>query len=157
MHPLNRGIGGAQLVELASVASRLVTAAKPAAVVVSAGGNDIAAGLAPADVRDAFAELVSNLRPELPDARIVFLAIAPSIERWGQRDRQDEVNNAIREWIASQGQDAKVAYIDANAAFLGADGTPAVECFLDDQLHPSTIGNSRRAAIIRPVLHDLLP
>ena len=157
MHPLNRGIGGAQLVELASVVSRLVTAAKPAAVVVSAGGNDIAAGLAPADVRDAFAELVSNLRPELPDARIVFLAIAPSIERWGQRNRQDEANAAIREWIASQGQDAKVAYIDANQAFLGADGTPAVECFLDDQLHPSTIGNSRRAAIIRPVLHDLLP
>ena len=157
MQPINRGVGGAQLVELASLASRLVTAAKPAAVVVSAGGNDIAAGIAPADVRDAFAQLVSNLRPELPDARIVFLAIAPSIQRWGQRDRQAEANDAIREWIASQGQDAKVAYIDANAAFIGADGTPAVECFLDDQLHPSTIGNARRAAIIRPVLHDLLP
>lgn len=157
MHPINRGVGGAQLVELASLASRLVTAAKPGAVVVSAGGNDIAAGIAPADIRDAFAQLVSNLRPELPDARIVFLAIAPSIERWGQRDLQDEANAAIREWIASQGQDANVAYIDANAAFLGADGTPAVECFLDDQLHPSTIGNARRAAIIRPVLHDLLP
>jgi hypothetical protein len=32
-----------------------------------------------------------------------------------------------------------------------------VECFLDDKLHPSTIGNARRAAIIRPQLHDLLP
>jgi len=139
------------------VAPRLVTAAKPAVVVVSAGGNDIAAGATPTDVRDAFAKLVAHLRPELPDARIVFLAIAPSIERWGQRDRQAEANAAIREFIDAQGMDAGLAYIDANAAFLGPDGTPAVECFLDDQLHPSTIGNARRAAIVRPLLHDLLP
>jgi len=126
-------------------------------VVVSAGGNDIAAGATPLDVRDAFAKLVTNLRPELPAARIVFLAIAPSIERWEQRDRQADANAAIREFIDSQGPDAGLAYIDANAAFLGPDGMPAVECFLDDQLHPSTIGNARRAAIVRPVLHDLLP
>jgi len=157
MNPLNRGVGGSRLAELASFASRLATSAKPAAVVVSAGGNDIAAGATPAEVRDAFALLVTHLRPELPDARIVFLAINPSIERWGQRDRQNEANAAISEFIASQGPDAGLAYIDANAALLGADGTPAVECFLDDQLHPSTIGNSRRAAIIRPLLHDLLP
>ena len=157
MNPLNRGVGGSRLAELALVASRLVTAAKPAAVVVSAGGNDIAAGATPADVRDAFAKLVAHLRPELPDAQIVFLAIAPSIERWGQRDRQAEANAAIREFIDAQGMDAGLAYIDANAAFLGPDGTPAVECFLDDQLHPSTIGNARRAAIVRPLLHDLLP
>jgi len=157
MNPLNRGVGGSRLVELAADVSRLVTAAKPAAVVVSAGGNDIASGATPLDVRDAFAKLVTNLRPELPDARIVFLAIAPSIERWEQRDRQAEANAAIREFIDSQGPDAGLAYIDANAAFLGPDGMPAVECFLDDQLHPSTIGNARRAAIVRPVLHDLLP
>jgi lysophospholipase L1-like esterase len=157
MNPLNRGVGGSRLAELSSVASRLVTAAKPAAVVVSAGGNDIAAGATPTEVRDAFAKLVANLRPDLPDARIVFLAIAPSIERWEQRDRQAEANAAIREFIDAQGTDTGLAYIDANAAFLGPDGTPAVECFLDDQLHPSTIGNARRAAIVRPLLHDLLP
>jgi hypothetical protein len=49
-----------------------------------------------------------------------------------------------------------MTYIDIAPAFLTADGTPAVEAFIDDQLHPSTIGNARRAAIIRPRLEALL-
>jgi lysophospholipase L1-like esterase/phosphoserine phosphatase len=155
--PVNRGVGGATLAELAVVVDRLVPAARPRAVVVSAGSNDVASGATADQVRDAFALLVKNLRRELPEVRVAFLAIAPSIQRWEQRERQAEANAAVREFIAAQGEAAGLAYIDANEAFLGPDGSPAGECFLDDQLHPSTIGNARRAAIIRPLLHDLLP
>jgi phosphoserine phosphatase len=157
MKPLNRGVGGARLVELAPVASRLVAAAKPAVVVVSAGVNDVAAGATAEEVREAFANLVENLRRELPEVRVVFLAIAPSIQRWPQWDTQQAANAAVREFITSQGTDGGLAYLDANQAFFDADGKPAVECFLDDQLHPSTIGNARRAAIIRPFLLALMP
>jgi lysophospholipase L1-like esterase len=155
--PVNRGVGGATLAELAVVVERLVSATRPRAVVVSAGSNDVAAGATADQVRGAFELLVKNLRRELPEVRVAFLAIAPSIRRWEQRERQAESNAAVREFIAAQGEAAGLAYIDANEAFLGPDGSPAGECFLDDQLHPSTIGNARRAAIIRPVLHDLLP
>ena len=44
----------------------------------------------------------------------------------------------------------------AAVQFLGPDGKPAAECFLDDMQHPSTIGNSRRAEILRPLLRDLV-
>jgi lysophospholipase L1-like esterase/phosphoserine phosphatase len=155
--PVNRGVGGATLAELAVVVERLVSATRPRAVVVSAGSNDVAAGATADQVRGAFELLVKNLRRELPEVRVAFLAIAPSIRRWEQRERQAEANAAVREFIAAQGEAAGLAYIDANEAFLGPDGSPAGECFLDDQLHPSTIGNARRAAIIRPLLHDLLP
>ena len=157
LNPLNRGVGGARLAELAPIAARLVAAAKPAVVVVSAGVNDVAAGATPEEVQQAFASLVDNLRRELPGVRVAFLALAPSIQRWSQREAQQAANARVREFIASQGTNAGLAYIDANAALLDTDGKPAVECFLDDQLHPSTIGNARRAAIIRPLLHDLLP
>jgi phosphoserine phosphatase len=161
LNVINRGVGGANLAELAVVAHRLVPAAKPRAVVVSAGSNDIAAGATAEAVRDAFALLVKNLRAELPDVKIAFLAILPSEMRWEQKDRQQEANEAVRDFIAArvaaEGNAAGLIYIDANAAVLGPDGRPAVECFLDDKLHPSTIGNSRRAAIIRPLLYDLLP
>ena len=161
LNVINRGVGGANLAELAVVSHRLVPAAKPRAVVVSAGGNDIAAGATAEAVRDAFALLVKNLRADLPDVKIAFLALLPSEKRWEQRDRQREANEAVRAFIAArvaaEGDAAGMLYIDANAAVLGPDGRPAVECFLDDKLHPSTIGNSRRAAIIRPLLHDLLP
>lgn len=161
LNVINRGVGGANLAELAVVANRLVPAAKPRAVVVSAGGNDIAAGATAEAVRDAFALLVKNLRAELPDVKIAFLAMLPSEMRWEQKDRQQQANEAVRDFIAArvaaEGNAAGLIYIDANAAVLGPDGRPAVECFLDDKLHPSTIGNARRAAIIRPLLYDLLP
>ena len=156
LNPLNRGVAGSLLSELAAAAPRLVTATRPAAVVVSAGGNDIAAGATAADVRDVFVRLVENLRQDLPDVRIVFLAINPSFQRWEQRDRQQAANDAVREYVASQDENSGLLYINDSAALLGPDGQPAVECFLDDRLHPSTIGNSRRAAIIRPALEDWL-
>ena len=64
-----------------------------------------------------------------------------------------------RQLIAKTGADQLAAYAKAapaNAAFLGPEGTPAPECFLDDMQHPSTIGNARRAELLRPMLKDLL-
>jgi len=156
MNAVNRGVGGSLLAELATLAHRLVPAAKPRVVVVSAGGNDIAAGSPPAAVREAFALLVDNLRRELPDVKIMYLAMLPSEKRWEQRGLQREANEAVRDFIAAQGEASGLAYVDTNAVFLGPDGLPAVECFLDDKLHPSTIGNARRAEILRPLLEKLL-
>jgi phosphoserine phosphatase/lysophospholipase L1-like esterase len=155
LNPLNRGLGGARLSELAPIASRLVAAPRPRVVVVSAGSNDIANGSTAGDVRTAFAALAENLRRDQPELRVAFLAIAPSILRWEQWDRQQEANAAVREFVESQGSGSGLSYIDANAALLDGEGRPAVECFLDDRQHPSTIGNSRRAAIMRPLLLDL--
>lgn len=154
LNPLNRGLGGSMLSELAPIASRLVAAAQPRVVVVSAGSNDIANGSTAGDVRDAFAAVVENLRRDQPELRVAFLAIAPSILRWEQWDRQQEANAAVRKFVESQGSGSGLSYIDANAALLDGEGRPAVECFLDDRQHPSTIGNSRRAAIMRPLLLD---
>jgi lysophospholipase L1-like esterase/phosphoserine phosphatase len=156
MNAVNRGVGGSLLAELATLAHRLVPAAKPRVVVVSAGGNDIAAGSPPAAVRDAFDRLVENLRRELPDVKIMYLAMLPSEKRWEQRGLQREANEAVRDFIAAQGEDSGLAYVDTTGVFLGPDGLPAVECFLDDKLHPSTIGNARRAAIVRPLLEEML-
>ncbi|MFM8985132.1 MAG: GDSL-type esterase/lipase family protein, partial [Planctomycetia bacterium] len=121
---------------------------------VSAGTNDIALGRSPQQIRDDFLALVAALRKDLPDVKVAFLAIAPSIRRWDQRDRQEAANDAVKLAVESGGPG--LAYIDANAAFLGPDGRPAAECFLDDHQHPSTIGNARRAAVMRPALERLL-
>ncbi|MBM4011301.1 MAG: hypothetical protein FJ286_07955 [Planctomycetes bacterium] len=156
MNVLNRGVGGCRLVELTEFASRLVAAARPRVVVVSAGTNDIAAGASTEEIRDAFEGLVATLRREAPDATLVFLAISPTIKRWDQLDRQVAANAAIKAAIDALGRDGDLVYLDANAAFLGPDGKPAAECFLDDMQHPSTIGNARRAEVIRPILRELL-
>jgi len=152
---VNRGVGGCFLSELAEFAPRLLAHLHPAVVVVSAGGNDIDSGAAAADVVAAFQRLVAGVREALPEVKILFLEIAPSIKRWKQVETQAEANRQIAAWIAS-GSQPGVSHLDTSAAFLGADGMPAAECFLDDTLHPSPIGNSRRAQILQPVLKNLL-
>jgi lysophospholipase L1-like esterase/phosphoglycolate phosphatase-like HAD superfamily hydrolase len=155
MNVVNRGVGGCRLVELAEFAPRLVAAAKPRVIVVGAGTNDVNAGTATAEIRGAFDRLVDELRRDHPEATIAFLAISPTVKRWEQLDRQVAANEAIKASIDAR-RDAKLVYLDANTAFLGADGLPAPECFLDDMQHPSTIGNARRAELLRPMLKDLL-
>ena len=156
MNMVNRGVNGCRLAELAEFAPVLAAPHEPRLVVVSTGGNDLAAGRAPADIAADFGRLVTNLRRELPDVKVAFLSISPTIMRWEQRDLQAQANEAVRRLIASEVLGAGVAFIDTDRAFLGPDGTPAAECFLDDQQHPSTIGNARRAEIMRPVLEALL-
>ena len=155
MNVVNRGVGGCRLVELVEFAARLVAASKPRVIVVGAGTNDVNAGTLTADIRAAFERLVDTLRRDHPEATIAFLAISPTVKRWEQLDRQLAANEAIKASIDAR-RDAKLVYLDANAAFLGADGRPAPECFLDDMQHPSTIGNARRAELLRPMLKDLL-
>jgi lysophospholipase L1-like esterase/phosphoserine phosphatase len=156
MNVINRGVGGCRLVELVDFAPRLVAAARPRVVVIAAGTNDVNAGVSTADIRTAFEQVVENLRRDHPEATIVFLAISPTVKRWEQRAQQAEANAAVKAVIDSSPADGKLVYLDANTAFLGPDGAPAAECFLDDMQHPSTIGNSRRAEIMRPVLEQLL-
>jgi len=156
LNVVNRGVGGCRLVELVDFAGRLCDAARPRVIVIGAGTNDVAAGLSTEAIRTAFERLVANLRRDHPDARIVFLAISPTVKRWDQLDRQVEANAAIKEFIDGSAADGTLVYLDANAAFMGPDGIPAAECFLDDMQHPSTIGNARRAEIMRPVLERLL-
>lgn len=156
VNAVNRGVNGCRLAELAEFGGVIAAPLEPRLVVVSAGGNDLAAGRTPADIAADFGRLVENLRRELPDVKVAFLAIAPTIKRWDQRDTQAAANAAVRAAIESGTLGAGVAFIDANQAFLGSDGTPAPECFLDDQQHPSTIGNARRADIMRPLLEQLL-
>jgi lysophospholipase L1-like esterase/phosphoglycolate phosphatase-like HAD superfamily hydrolase len=155
MTVINRGVGGCRLEELVEFAPRLVSAARPRVIVVSAGTNDIADGRSTDSIRAAFERLVAVLRREQPEATIVFLAISPTVKRWDHVDRQRQANAAIKEVIDADSH-GRLVYLDANAAFLGADGAPAPECFLDDMQHPSTIGNSRRAEVMRPVLENLL-
>jgi lysophospholipase L1-like esterase len=155
MAVVNRGVGGCRLEELVEFAPQLVSAPQPRVIVVSAGTNDINDGRTTESIRAAFENLVAVLRRERPEATIVFLAIAPTVKRWDQVDRQTQANAAIKAVIDADAS-GDLVYLDANAAFLGPDGLPAPECFLDDLQHPSTIGNSRRAELMRPVLENVL-
>ena len=154
---VNRGIGGCRLSELADFAPRLARGVKPALIVVSAGSNDIHAGATPEDVAAAFHRLHDDLRRDLPGVPILCLAILPAGSRWEERASQVRANELLAAAAAEANRpDAVVEFHEVGKGFLGPDGRPDPEAFLDDELHPSALGNARRAAALRPVLDRLL-
>jgi lysophospholipase L1-like esterase len=141
------------------VAPRLLAAAKPAAVVISAGSNDIHGGADAEAVLAAWRDVVAAIRRDHPTVPILVMGILPAKSRWEERETQTTANGLIQAAIAAAGgviDGGPVEYLDVWGDFVGPDGAPDPEAFLDDDLHPSAIGNARRAARMRPVLDRLI-
>ena len=156
---VNRGVGGCTLTEIAGFAPRLLAAAKPGAVVISAGSNDVHGGADAEAVLAAWRDIITTIRRDHPTVPILVMGILPAKSRWEERETQMAANGLIQAAIAAAGGEidgGPVEYLDVWGDFVGPDGAPDAEAFLDDDIHPSAIGNARRAARMRPVLDRLL-
>lgn len=147
---IQRGFGGAQLGEVALLADSLISAHEPAAVVVFAGTNDVAAGVAPEVVGERLQCLRQRLRASLGDALpIVFIGITPSPARWSLHEQSTAVNT-VAEGIAAD--DDAFFYADVPAAFLATGEPPDAGLFVSDGLHLSESGYALWDGVISPVL-----
>jgi len=156
---VNRGVGGCKLTELAGFAPRLLAATEPGVVVISAGSNDVHGGADAEAVLAAWRDVIATIRRGHPTVPILVMGILPAKSRWEERETQTTANDLIQGAIAAAGgkiDGGAVEYLDVWGDFLGPDATPDPEAFLDDDLHPSAIGNARRAARMRPVLDRLI-
>lgn len=138
-HPIivQRGIAGSRMSDLALHADRLALRYRPSRIVVYAGENDIAAGIAPAAVLEAFRLFVNRVAEALPGVFIYWVSIKPSPSRWSQEAAFRETNGLMEGWIRSRGE---VEYIDLHDRMLGGDGLPRREYYAPDQLHLSAAG-----------------
>jgi lysophospholipase L1-like esterase len=146
---INRGFGGSQLSDSAHFALRIVVPYQPRLVVLYAGDNDLAAGKTPEQVADDFRSFVRAVRDGLPKARIVFLSIKPSIQRWKLVEKGRRANDLI-EAVCKQGEG--LLYVDVGTPLLGADGKPRPELFRADGLHLNEKGYEVWASIVKPYL-----
>jgi lysophospholipase L1-like esterase len=146
---LNRGFGGSELADAVRYIDRLVLKHEPRLVVVYAGDNDIAAGRLSEQVAVDFERFVRAVHTRLPQTRILYLAIKPSILRWLQVDRMRRANEMIRAICA---RDDRLAFLDFDAVMAGWDERPRRELFVQDGLHLSPQGYQIWSAIIRPYL-----
>ncbi|NLY01642.1 MAG: hypothetical protein GXY83_36610 [Rhodopirellula sp.] len=97
-----------------------------------------------ADFR-AFAERV---HAKLPDTKIVYWSMTPSVKRLANWERESKANELIKAQIAAG---ENMAYIDATQSTLGSDGKPRPELFTDG-LHFNAEAYKIAAKIIRPYL-----
>ncbi len=146
---VNRGFGGSQLSDAVRYAERIVIPYKPRLVVVYAGDNDIYAGATSEQVAVNFEQFVRVVRAKLPEARIVFIGIKPSLQRWGVVERMRLANELIRGFAE---HDDNIAFVDVDHAMLGWDETPRRELFVADGLHLTAHGYELWSALLRPLL-----
>ncbi|MBM4018389.1 MAG: hypothetical protein FJ288_08710 [Planctomycetes bacterium] len=144
-----RGVGGCQISDMVYYADRIVAPYKPKRVVFYAGDNDIAAGKTAERVAADWKAFVEKVRKALPDVKIYFISIKPSPSRAKIWPEAQKANQAVRESCqAAPG----LAYIDAAAPMLDAEGKPRAELFLKDMLHLSRAGYELWIPIIKAAL-----
>ena len=129
---VNRGFGGSTIRDSIRYADRIVIPYQPERIVLYAGDNDIAQGKTAEQVFADFKEFVAMVRGKLPGVPIDFIAIKPSIKRWGMVETMREANRLIREYARAE---EGLGYIDIFTPMLGADGMPRKALFVDDGLH----------------------
>jgi lysophospholipase L1-like esterase len=151
LRTINRGFGGSQLADSTQFVDRIAIPYRPRWIVLYAGDNDLAAGKRPEQVLADFKQFVAKVQRALPETRIAYLAIKPSIKRWALVDRIRETNAAIEQFID---QDRRLKYVDVFRPMLDSDGQPRKELFREDGLHMNAEGYKVWASALRPAIED---
>jgi len=146
---INRGFGGSQIADSVHFTDRILLPYRPKVVVLYAGDNDIAAGKSPRQVAADYRRFVEGVHAALPDTRIVFVAIKPSIRRWKLVDKMRHANRLIQ---AATEKDQRLVFLDIDKPMIGKDGKPRAELFKADGLHLNAKGYKLWSDLVRPHL-----
>ena len=150
---LNRGFGGSQLSQVVYYVDQTVIRYRPRAVVLYAGDNDLdgrlRTGKTPEDVAREFRTFVARVESAVPDARIYYLSMKPSRQRWADWPPEQTGNALIAKICAG---DARLGYIDVATPMLATGTPPQSDLFMADGMHPSPKGYALWTGIIKPIL-----
>ena len=148
---INRGFGGSEIADSVSHVDLLVLRHKPRTVVFYAGDNDIAAGKSPQAVADAFKAFAGKVHAALPQTRIAFIGIKPSVQRWGMIAQIRKANALVRDYCDT---DDRLGFVDVDGPMVGWDGKPRKDLFIDDGLHLSPKGYALWTILVEPFLDE---
>lgn len=149
---VNRGFGGSQIFESTLYADRIAFPYKPKIIILCAGTNDLAyGGKNPQQVLQDFKDFVAKIQTGLPDTRIVYISINPTVARWNQEADILETNHLIEKWIfESNSPTQKLNFINSHAQVLTADGKPQPKLLREDGLHFNAEGYKLWTSILKP-------
>ena len=146
---INRGFGGSQLADSTYYADRIVIPYQPRMIVLYAGDNDLAAGKTPQQVFEDYKAFVSRVRAKLPDAKIAYISIKPSLARVKLMEQMRATNELIRGYAA---KGKNLVFIDVFTPMLNQAGQPRPELFIQDGLHMNREGYDIWRKVIAPYL-----
>ncbi len=146
---INQGFGGSEIADSIHFFDRIVVPLRPRMILLYAGDNDIAKGKSAEQVHKDFQKFAQRVTADLPDTKLLFIAIKPSIKRWSMREQMSQANALIAEHCSG---DDRLQFIDVWTPMLGPDGMPKPELFRDDGLHLNDDGYVLWTSVVKPQL-----
>ncbi|WP_367870195.1 GDSL-type esterase/lipase family protein [Luteolibacter sp. Populi] len=147
---LNRGFGGSQISDVNTHLERCVLRYEPALVVFYCGGNDLWDKKTPEQVEKDFTEFRTRLFKRVPEAKLIVLAVRPSIQRVSIKAIEADLNARFKKAAEA---DKRITYLaDSCDRYLDKDGKPIPELFVADGLHMSKAGYAIWKDFLTPYL-----
>lgn len=148
---INRGFGGSQSVDAVRYVDRMVVPYHPRIVVYYAGDNDVEANVPAREIAHQFELFDQKVHAALPQTKIIFISVKPSIRRWKWIDTIRSANAMVKAYCAME---KHLAFMDIEQQMLGADGKPNPDLLVADGLHMSPAGYRIWTAALTPLLKE---
>jgi lysophospholipase L1-like esterase len=146
---IQRGFGGAKIEDMAYYLHRIVYPLNFRAIVFFAGTNNLT-GSGKEMPEDSIVYWINNInhqvRRKYPVAPIFWIAITPVNSRIKVMDKVFAMNKQVKSICE---ENKNMYFIDTEKVFLGADGNPRSELFINDQLHLNREGYVLWSTIIK--------
>jgi len=147
---LNRGFGGSTIPEVTHYAERIISPHAPKIIVFYCGENDLSNDEAEAKLALKSFKLFSKyLDNHLPETKLFFIAIKPSIKRWHYWPKLNEANRLIEKYINKKDN---YYFIDVASKMLDDNGVVLQDIFVKDNLHLNEKGYKIWTETIKPIL-----
>lgn len=129
---INRGFGGSQMSDVNFYFDRIVANYEPKFILVYEGDNDLAAGESPESIFEDFMIFVKKVKTQLPNTKVGYCSIRPSIARTNIREKQIEVNRLISNFCK---KNKEFYFMDMYKEYFLPNGELMPDVFVSDKLH----------------------
>mgnify|MGYP003624154515 CR=1 FL=1 len=148
---LNRGVGGFQMSNLIENFDQIILKYHPKKVVVYCGDNDIKHDKSAEIVFGDFCTLYGMLKATLPEVKLYYISIKPSINRWPLVIEILKANTMINEFLNTKDNGT---YVDVFSQMISKNGLPKEKLFIEDGVHMTPKGYRLWTKILKPYISE---
>ena len=148
---INRGFGGSQIIDLIENFDQVILKYHPKKVVIYSGDNDVQFGKSAEIVFGDFCTLYGMIKAKLPNTKVYFIAIKPSLNRWAKVLEMKKTNTMINEYLNTK---SNGTFVDIFSPMIGFEGKPEKKWFIKDGLHMTDEGYQLWTNILSPYINE---
>lgn len=149
---LNRGFGGATIPEVLHFAEDYIFQHEPQIIVFYCGENDISEGATPETVFALFKTFVEKIETKLPETKMVYISMKPSVARWNLWSQYQAGEKLIKGFVD---ENPKIEYMDASSSMLEENGEVRKDIFIEDGLHMNAKGYEGWTNQLKPIIEKI--